>query len=68
MKNYFANENPPFQLYHSENGLWGLEGSEGTKLPSVFHREGDKFLKEPNEILYFDPNEGFELLSWFVPR
>lgn len=65
MNNYYGNDNPPFQLYQSENGLWGLKDSKGTKLAAVFHREGDKFWNEPNEILYFDPDEGFELLSWF---
>ncbi|MCM1141951.1 MAG: hypothetical protein NC453_25555 [Muribaculum sp.] len=67
MKNYYTNDNPPFQLYQSENRLWGLKDCKGTKLPAVFHREGDNFWKEPNEILYFDPDEGFELLSWFDP-
>lgn len=36
-------------------------------LPAVFYRDGDKFWKNANEALCFDPDEGFELISWYAP-
>ena len=67
MNAFYGNGNPPFTLYQSERGLWGLVDRDGYKLPAVFYRKDDKFWREPNEILSFDTEEGFELLSWFDP-
>lgn len=67
MDNYYGNDNPPYTLYQSEEGLYGLKDKDGLMLPAVFHRDGDKFWRKTNEALYFDPDEGFELLAWYDP-
>lgn len=65
----YGYDNPgPFTLYQAEDGKWGLVDRDGVKLPAKFTR-GDKdcFSCEFNEVVTFDPNEGFTLMAWFDP-
>lgn len=63
----YGNSNPPYSLYQSEYGLWGLIDRDGVKLPAVFSRVEDRFSCVPWEVVSFNPDEGFDLLSWYDP-
>lgn len=66
--NPYGYDNPgPFTLYRASNGKWGLVDANGVHLPAEFDRAGDRFSRSFNEIVTFDPAEGFELLAWFDP-
>lgn len=65
---YGLGENPPYSLYQSDNGMWGLIDGSGIKLEAVFKRgEKDCFSRVPWEIVTFNEQEGFELLAWYDP-
>lgn len=65
---YGFSKNPPYSLYQAENGKWGLIDGSGNKLAAEFKR-GDKdcFSRVPWEIVTFNPEEGFELQTWYDP-
>lgn len=65
----YGYDNPgPFTLYQAEDGKWGLMDRDGVKLPAKFTRgDNDTFSCSFNEVVTFDPKEGFTLLAWFDP-
>ncbi|MCM1139314.1 MAG: hypothetical protein NC453_12160 [Muribaculum sp.] len=64
----YDNGNPPYELYQSEDGLWGLIDCKGNKLKAVFKRgENNHFHCVPWEVVSFNPDEGFELDAWYDP-
>lgn len=64
----YENGNPPYELYQGEDGLWGLVDCKGNKLKAVFKRDDNNhFSCVPLEVVSFNPNEGFELVSWYDP-
>ena len=67
-KKYGFGDNPPYSLYQSDNGMWGLIDGSGNKLEAVFNRgENDCFSCVPWEVVTFDEQDGFELLAWYDP-
>lgn len=66
---YGYGQNPPYSLYQGEDGKWGLVDKDGVKLNAVFTRsqDGDVFSCALGEVVYFDENEGFNLLAWCDP-
>ena len=65
---YGFGENPPYSLYQAEGGKWGLIDGSGNRLPAEFKRgDNDCFSRVPWEVVTFNPEEGFELLSWYDP-
>lgn len=65
---YGNGENPPYSLYQSDNGRWGLIDGSGNKLKADFKRvEKNSFSRVPWEVVIFNPQEGFELGAWYDP-
>ncbi len=65
---YGFGKNPPYSLYQAPDGKWGLIDGSGQKLAADFKRgNGNCFSCVPWEVVCFDPQEGFELQSWFDP-
>lgn len=65
---YGFGKKPPYSLYQSPQGKWGLIDGDGGKLPAKFDRlDEDRFSCVPWEVVTFDVQEGFELLAWFDP-
>ena len=58
---------PPYSLYQADDGKWGLVDKDGKRLPAVFNRHEDSFSRVPWEVVYFDEQEGFDLLAWYDP-
>ncbi len=70
MKNsiYSSGENPPYSLYKSPEGKWGLIDGTGEQLPALFDRLNEHtFSCVPWEIVTFEEKEGFELQAWYDP-
>lgn len=66
---YGSGEHPPYSLYESTDGKWGLLDGTGNRLPAIFDRlDGDRFSAAPWEVVTFDASEGFELLAWHDPH
>ena len=64
----YGNDNPPYTLYQSPDGKWGLRDKDGVKLPAEFQRtDDDIFSRVPWESVVFSEKEGFEFLSWYDP-
>lgn len=57
----------PFSLYQDKNDKWGLVDRNGVMLPAIFTRIDDYFYSNTHEAVSFDPENGFELVSWFDP-
>ena len=65
---YGLGQTPPYSLYESESGKWGLFDGNGKRLPSVFDKiDENRFSSVPWEIVAFNEKEGFELVSWYDP-
>lgn len=65
---YGVGKNPPYSLYQAENGKWGLIDGSGNKLSAEFNRDDKEcFSRVPWEVVTFDPQEGFEVVSWYDP-
>ncbi len=65
---YGSGKNPPYSLYQSPKGKWGLVDGTGERLPAVFDRLNDcSFSCAPWEVVTFDENEGFALQAWYDP-
>ncbi len=65
---YGLGKHPPYSLYENEMGKWGLIDGNGNKLPAVFDKiDENLFSSVPWEIVSFDENEGFQLVSWYDP-
>ncbi|MDE5793970.1 MAG: hypothetical protein K2I08_04545 [Muribaculaceae bacterium] len=65
---YGLGRTPPYSLYESESGKWGLFDGNGKRLPAVFDKiDENRFSSVPWEIVAFNEKEGFELVSWYDP-
>ena len=64
---FYGNNKPPYKLYQAADGKWGLVDKDGCHLSAVFDRFEDSFSRVPWEVVYFDEQEGFGLLSWYDP-
>lgn len=65
---YGSGEHPPYSLYESADGKWGLIDGTGNRLPAIFERHDDRFSTAPWEVVTFDETEGFEILAWYDPH
>lgn len=65
---YGDGKRPPYSLYQSTDGRWGLEDGDGRKLLAIFDRiDEHRFSRVPWEVVTFDEREGFGIVSWFDP-
>lgn len=66
---YGFGENPPYSLYMTENGKWGLVDKDGVRLPAIFERDGDNcFSSSINEVVSFDEKAGFLFVAGLIRR
>lgn len=65
---YGLGQAPPYSLYKSYSGKWGLVDGNGKRLPAVFDRiDENSFSSVPWEVVAFDEDEGFALQAWYDP-